>query len=390
MTQKIIQQIPLDKIITGKQVRERFDEDSLKGLAQSVRENVSLREEKFFAAYHKGVFDAYGTRKFHIGSPELIDVIKKRLNYGLIRYQKQADVEGISASERKKTSAVVKTLIESSTVQSGNIIRFLASISAGDMRLALSMFSEFMSSGNTDVDKITRIVARQRNAYFMPFHEFAKSAILGSRRFFRGSASRIINVFSPSSAQGASYWTICRILARLLSTIHTYSSHGEGYVPTPDLLREYRESFGFAEDFSQCCERLLASGLLESEPPRVEKLHQTEAIRVTATGAYYWSYLVRSFAYLDLMLVDTPFDSETVAKNFASASENRKEDYHIDEYSRIRITRVTKFLEYLTVRDKQEIGESSKQGGPYQELLSSVIKEQIDREIDFIRGRTGA
>jgi ParB/RepB/Spo0J family partition protein len=39
MSQKVIQQIPLDKIITGKQVRERFDEESLKGLAHSLREN---------------------------------------------------------------------------------------------------------------------------------------------------------------------------------------------------------------------------------------------------------------------------------------------------------------------------------------------------------------
>lgn len=39
MFQKVIQQIPLDKIITGKQVRQRFDEESLKGLAQSLREN---------------------------------------------------------------------------------------------------------------------------------------------------------------------------------------------------------------------------------------------------------------------------------------------------------------------------------------------------------------
>ena len=39
MSQKFIQQIPLEKIITGKQVRERFDDESLKGLAQSLREN---------------------------------------------------------------------------------------------------------------------------------------------------------------------------------------------------------------------------------------------------------------------------------------------------------------------------------------------------------------
>lgn len=39
MSQQFIQQIPLDKIVTGKQVRERFDEESLKGLAQSLRES---------------------------------------------------------------------------------------------------------------------------------------------------------------------------------------------------------------------------------------------------------------------------------------------------------------------------------------------------------------
>ena len=38
MSQKIIQQIPLDKIISGKQPRERFDEESLLGLMQTMRE----------------------------------------------------------------------------------------------------------------------------------------------------------------------------------------------------------------------------------------------------------------------------------------------------------------------------------------------------------------
>jgi ParB family chromosome partitioning protein len=38
MSQKVIQQIPLDKIILSKQIRERFDDESLIGLAQSMRE----------------------------------------------------------------------------------------------------------------------------------------------------------------------------------------------------------------------------------------------------------------------------------------------------------------------------------------------------------------
>jgi ParB/RepB/Spo0J family partition protein len=55
MSEKVIQQIPLDKIITGKQVRERFDDESLAGLTQSMRENglqepihiVSLDGERY-------------------------------------------------------------------------------------------------------------------------------------------------------------------------------------------------------------------------------------------------------------------------------------------------------------------------------------------------------
>jgi ParB family chromosome partitioning protein len=38
MSQKVIQQIQLDKIVTGKQVRERFDEESFSGLMQTMRE----------------------------------------------------------------------------------------------------------------------------------------------------------------------------------------------------------------------------------------------------------------------------------------------------------------------------------------------------------------
>jgi ParB family chromosome partitioning protein len=39
MSQRVVQQIALDRIIRGKQVREHFDDESLSGLTQSMREN---------------------------------------------------------------------------------------------------------------------------------------------------------------------------------------------------------------------------------------------------------------------------------------------------------------------------------------------------------------
>jgi len=350
---------------------------------------VSLREEKFFAAHRSGVFDAYGSRKFHIGSPDLIRVIRRRLDYGLKRYRAQAQQQGISEEEQQETEQVVEALIKASTAKNGNIIRFLACVSAGDMRLALGMFRDFMASGNTDTRKIRRF-ARKKQAYQMPFHEFAKSAILGIRRYFRGNVARISNVFAPSTAAGASHWTACRILARLFASHRAPSAFGEGYIGTATILREYRESFGTANDLVETCERLLRGGLIESEPPRAKDLNSTEALKITATGAYYWAYLVRSFAYHDLILVDTPLRDESLARELAQASELRKEDYTLKEFIEIRIRRVRRFLEYLTQCEAEEMAIAAKQSGPYTEMLCDGIRQQLEEEIARIRKKTGA
>ena len=79
------------------------------------------------------------------------------------------------------------------------------------MRHALDMFRDFVSSGNINVFKILKI----GGGYHVPFHEFAKSAILGSRKYYRSSVSHVVNVFKPSGARRASHLTALRILARL-------------------------------------------------------------------------------------------------------------------------------------------------------------------------------
>ena len=96
----------------------------------------------------------------------------------------------------------------------------------------------------------------------------------------------------------------------------------------------------------------------------------------------------RTFAYLDLVLVDTPLSDEVLARELASMSEKRKEDFRLREFLRIRIARVRQFLDYLTACDEREIAVSSKQGGPYRDRLSATIQHQLDREIAQINERS--
>jgi hypothetical protein len=257
------------------------------------------------------------------------------------------------------------------------------------MRLALKLFADFMSSGNTNIGKIESILAKQE-LYRMPFHEFAKSAILGIRRYYKASVAQVLNIFAPSSVPGASHWTASRILARLLLGSKASSPHGEGFIQTKILIKEYREAFGSAEDLLETASRLLSAGLIESEPPRAPLgLAQTEAVKITATGAYYWRFLVRSFAYLDLVYVDTPLADESLVKELAAVSEVTKDDLPLPELMKLRFDRVRKFLSYLGSFEVTESNQALRQGGIYGSLLSGKIREQIDKEIGEIAKRVG-
>jgi hypothetical protein len=370
------------------QLGENFQE-SVFLLAQKLSSDyealcvVTLREEKFFAAYRRGIFDAFGDRRFHIGSPDLRQVLRKRLEYGRTKFAILSKADGgeePSVEDIKQIDRFLRAMITSTTGRNANIVRMLASVSNGDMRHALDMFRDFLSSGNTNVDKIIEIVAKS-GSYSVPFHEFAKSAILGSRKYYRSSVSHIVNLFKQSDALGASHLTACRILTRLAAAEGAASPHGQGYIAVPTLLREYRQSFGYADDFVQWAGELLRRNLLESEPPRIGDIQRADAIRITAAGAYYWRYLVRSFAYLDLVFVDTPISDLPTVKRLEKMAEMTD--------MTVRFERVRVFLEYLQRKEQEDLAISAERAGPFQEPLIEQIRRQIEAEIKHISKKVG-
>lgn len=308
----------------------------------------------------------------------LKNVLRKRLEYGRKKFaelEKASTTTELTPEDFKRIDALLRALINSATANNANIVRMLATVSNGDMRHALDMFREFLSSGNTDIEKIIKIVERD-GGYSVPFHEFAKSAILGSRRFYRSSVSHIVNLFKQSDAIGASHRTACRILARLSAAEGVASAHGEGFVSVSALLKEYRESFGFADDFVQWTAELLRRDLIESEPPRVGDIRQADAVRVTAAGAYYWRYLVRAFSYIDLVLVDTPVADIALARRLGSLAEMTD--------LTVRFGRVRAYLEYLQIKETAELAFAAARIGPFQEALMPQVCEQVESEIRLI------
>ena len=104
-------------------------------------------------------------------------------------------------------------------------------------------------------------------------------------------------------------------------------------------------------------------------------------MRITASGAYYWRYLVRSFAYLDLVYVDTPLDDKRLAERLGDVA-------HIVDLS-VRFDRVRSFLEYLQKCEADELIMAIRRDGAYRTPLVPEIRAQIEVQIEEIRLKTG-
>jgi hypothetical protein len=86
--------------------------------------------------------------------------------------------------DRKAIAEFLRIVEYSIFEKNKNIQRFIEAICFGNMRMALQMFTTFLISGATDVDKMLHIFHRD-GSYFVAFHEFVKSIMLGERRYYK-------------------------------------------------------------------------------------------------------------------------------------------------------------------------------------------------------------
>jgi hypothetical protein len=354
---------------------------------------VALREESYYAASVQKSFTAYTNRKFHIASPHFARMIGSRIAYAL-KVLEAGDhaLSTTKAGDGKSIAAFLQIVEHSIFGKNRNIVRFIGAICHGNMRQALQMFTDFLTSGATDVSKMLRIHARE-GSYNVAFHEFVKSIMLGERRYYKEDQSPILNVFNVGSHRNASHFTGLRILLALLGHRGEWTPEGQGYLELAKLLSGFEEIFDNREDFLSTINRLVKSQLVEANTRSTESIEGASHVRITSAGWYYLRYLVRSFAYLDLVLQDTPIDDIHVEKDL------RQSVFDVDnlidhedrklERVRTRFARVRTFLDYLTREEETERREFEldKYDSPIGQPVVQEIREQFEKEEKWIERR---
>jgi hypothetical protein len=293
----------------------------------------------------------------------------------------------VTATEEQREYGNVESLLhllERSVLgRNQNIIRLVESIAYGNMRLALTLFNNFITSGATDILKIIRFY-ESRGGYTVPFHEFAKSITLGDFQYYRETRSLIANLFEVTRKPNSSHFTAIRILNYLASAPSSQNGGCE-FVGLQDLLTEINDAFANEEDAKETILRLIAVDrqLVELDTRRSDTVSGASSIRATSAGVYYLRFLSNAFSYFDLIWHDTPFHDRAIFDTLAGLIRETEMP--------IRFERVDIFLSYLRSEEEREFADrgmdyaTETNWGPFMPR----IKRHIENEKNVIRRNLG-
>jgi predicted type IV restriction endonuclease len=353
---------------------------------------VCLREESYYTASVQKSFTAYSTRKFHIASPLFLKLIGNRIDYATkLLATSSAPISRNAASDDEDIRNYLLIVKDSLFSKNKRIARMIDTICYGNMRLALDLFSTFLTSGATDVGKMLRIWERDGN-YHVAYHEFVKSIMLGDRKYYKEDQSPVLNVFNVGAEQNSSHFTALRVLRVLLAFRGDSNPEGRGYVEVSNLVNEFENTFDNREDLVSALTRLVRKQLIEVNTRSTDNLEGASHIRITSGGWYYLRYLSRTFAYLDLVLQDTPFDDPHLEKDLRESvlkvDNLDKEDSRLERI-RVRFERVRRFLAYLEAQENAERTRYQLNAvhGPIGALTMPLIIRQFDSDAAWIEHR---
>jgi hypothetical protein len=225
------------------------------------------------------------------------------------------------------------------------------------MREALDMFATFLYSGTTNVDKMLKIYDRD-GQYFVAFHEFAKSVILGDRRYYLDSESKVINLFDCGQERNSSHLTSLRLLALLLEHANESSPEGKGFVSMEQVYGVFLDIFDNEQDLNRAINHLLRKQLIQLNTRSLDSTKNATHIRLSSAGWFYFKFLVRAFAYLDLVFQDTPIDDRDAVNKLKQliidVDEIAEKQEFMSERMELRFERVEIFLSYLLKQEQKE------------------------------------
>jgi hypothetical protein len=275
------------------------------------------------------------------------------------------------------------------------ILDFMNEISGDDMRQALEFFRTLLVSGNTNIHEMMNQDALQAarapgRRYQIPFHHVIKSIMLEHSRLYSASESKVMNLFDLNSANTNSHFANLRILNYLEARMSYANPPGRGFVAIDEVINKAEEIDLTMDAVDDSLKRMALYGLVQFENQSKRGYDSATYVRITNSGAYYVKELVKQFAYLDLVWMDTPISDEKVVKILLDHIVERP-DFKLPSDMEDRFVRTEEFLNYLGDAEEDEFAENAGLSETSMGGLSFIpdIKESFEGQREYIRVKRG-
>jgi GTPase SAR1 family protein len=325
--------------------RDESFQDRLYVIAQTMAESwpvtvfLALRPETFHRSKRSGALAAYQPRAFTISPPRIEEVLRKRLAYALetLRESGLRTRTGVELHVDIGTLERYLSLIAQSIAKNDELVEFFENASAGNVREALGFVEAFVGSGHIDLQRtLDRIGSSGRIHYTVPVRDILRAVLYGEGVYYDPTRSPLPNLFDIREPIPEEHFLVALLLGFISERGGVVGS--EGFVDVGHVVH-FAQSLGFRPDqISGALEDARATKLLTARAPDVDG-SDYRAWRITTLGSYSIARLVRSFTYLDAVVVDTPV-LEVEARG-------QLEDLRPIGNMERRLDRADRFVEYL-------------------------------------------
>jgi hypothetical protein len=350
---------------------------------------VAMREERFYESTIRGVLDAYQSSGFHITAPPPRDVFVKRFDYiKELLNRPRSETTGLLPVnvDYEVTKRLFDILTDNFKDRRSHLGNFLSACTRGNIRLALELFRDFLTSGYTNVTEMTN-----NERWTLQAHQVLKPFMIPSRFFYSEAHSRIPNLFQIRHQANGSHFTALRVLG----AVKAFGSKGgsSSFIPIAQLRMHFAEAYNLREDFDANCRVLLEYGLLESNNRMDKYSEQIDSVKITPYGSYMLESMAKSFTYIELTCVDCAVSSSATAAELAELSNDEYRHYSNKDRMdrvRVRLQKAESFINYLLVEEEAELRRTGPQPeGSFAPAIKAAFLQEKRRVLKSAQRNVG-
>jgi hypothetical protein len=331
---------------------------------------VCLRPSTVKRSQARGVLDTIAPRVIVVSPPQTVPMLRKRFQYAA-KFARHTLPEG--AYSRGNFSAEIESSLpkvselfdvcDNSLHRKPALAQQYEAVANGNVRMIVKYVRDMLTGNHIDSAMI--LDANSSEGYILSEEETLEALMFGRFIQYDPTESLFVNLFDINRANPPDHFS--RLF--LLEFCHRHANAAEKYgFITISSIHAFMSNLGYAFDhISEIINILFLKKCIEGRDVSDEATELGDEIRITSLGSYHVTKLVRKFAYLDAMTIDTPILDEKVRREIQDVRGKKN-----------RVLRSRAFLRYLNQQANYIDDVDSKR--LWEEVSSAIAHDITDVE----------